>query len=689
MRIASFCEYESIIVSKSLSLCIQSILLFLFFVQVIPVWPKQPISRAIDLTQLDLEQLMNIEVISVSKKPEKQSETAAAIFVITEEDIRRSGATSIPELLRMVPGIHVARIDSNKWAVSARGFNDRFANKLLVLIDGRTIYVQSFAGVYWEMQDLMLEDIERIEVIRGPGASLWGANAVNGVINIITKNAKDTQGGLLTSGGGTEEQGFGSFRYGSTIGDDLYYRFYTKYLNRDDFHSDNPYPANDNWDSFRSGFRMDFEPSELDQWTLIGDIQAGQLGSTYLTPVPDDPFLRVFEAEDDAQSAFLLSDWNRSLSDISDITLLTYYDYNFRQHELLEETRHTFELNFQHDLQLSTIQELSWGLGYRYTYDNVSESLIVQHNDHTRNDQLFSLFFHDEITIIEDRMKLALGSRLEHNSFTGFEIQPNARLLLTPHEHHTIWAAFSRAVRTPSHGEHGGTIPADVLPANSAQNPLPFPTLLKAISLSNFDSEELLAYDLGYRVLLNDRLNLDIATFYNDYDSVRGGEVFGELMFDPEPPAHFILPLFNANKLDAITYGIEVATTYRILDWWEWKTAYTLFDMSVEGDSPSQEMFEDDNPNHQVSFRSFMDLPQNLELDLWLRYVDNLPNQNISSYTTMDVRAGWKPSQNFEVSFVAQNLFDPRHAEFNAPVFVRTNATEVERGFYAKLTWRF
>lgn len=643
-----------------------------------------------DLSYLSLETLVDIEITSVSKKPEALTGAAAAIFVITEEDIRRSGATSIPELLRMVPGIHVARIDANKWAVSARGWNDRFANKLLVLVDGRSVYNQSFSGVYWEVQDTLLEDIERIEVIRGPGASLWGANAVNGVINIITKHTRDTQGGLFSAGGGTEERGFGAVRYGGQLGEELFYRTFVKYIARDDSEDPSAIEAHDAWDQFRAGFRADWTPEGRDSFTLIGEGYSGQLHTTYLTPTPIAPFVRMLEAEDDVGGAFLLGRWNRDLDDGSLLMAKAYYDFNFREHALLEETRQTFDVEIQHSLPLASWNDLTWGVGYRLIVDDISDSVIAQVDQNYRRDQLASLFVQDEIDLIEDYLKLTLGARLEHNSYTGFEAQPNARLAWTPDPRHTVWLAFSRAVRTPAHGEHGGTVPIAVLPGGSELNPLPSPLFLQAISPSSYGTEEVLAYDLGYRVAPSDWLTIDTALFFNRYDKVRGGDVFGELDFiDDPPPGYLFLPLFSANQLDAETYGFELSAEIEFAEWWTLKPAYTLYQMDVRGSSPSQEMFAEDNPAHQASLRSMFDLPHNIEFDLWMRYVDRLPNQSVSQYLTLDARLAWKPIEDFELALVGQNLLDSSHPEFNDPVFIRTNATEIERGAYMKLTWRF
>jgi len=412
-----------------------------------------------DLAETSLETLMNIEVTSASKKQEKLSQTAAAIYVITQEDIRRSGATSIPELLRMVPGSDVAHIDANKWAISARGLNEQFADKMLVLIDGRTVYTPLFSGVYWDVQDTLLEDIDRIEVIRGPGATLWGANAVNGVINIITKQAKDTQGSLLTSGGGNQERGFGAVRYGGKLGDRGHYRFFAKYFNRDAFARSSGDNAVDGWNILREGFRTDWKVTDQDSLTIQGDFYNGSAG----VEVPgvaslSPPTTGSLDDRTHLVGGNLLGRWHRAFSDRSDTTLQMYYDRADRRDILLGEVRHTIDLDFGHHLAVGNRHDILWGLGYRFTGDQTTGSLTFSFNPSSRSDNLYSTFAQDEINLVPARLRLTLGTKLEHNNYSGLEIQPNIRLLWTPHPHHAIWAAVSRAVETPSREEANARI---------------------------------------------------------------------------------------------------------------------------------------------------------------------------------------------------------------------------------------
>ncbi|MRR07522.1 MAG: TonB-dependent receptor, partial [Deltaproteobacteria bacterium] len=402
------------------------------------VWGSD--GQNLNLSELGLEDLMNIQVTSVSKKEQKLSDAAAAVFVVTREDIRRSGATSIPEVLRMVPGIQVARLDANKWAVSARGFNDRFADKLLVLMDGRTVFTPLFSGVYWDVQDTMLEDIDRIEVVRGPGAALWGANAFNGVINIITKHSQETQGGLLSAGGGTEERGFGGARFGGRVGDDTYYRLYAKYFSRDAGVDASGDRGEDDWSVLRGGFRVDSDLSANDSVTVQGDIYRGKEGETYTIPLLIPPFSRTFDWDTDIAGSNILSRWTRTLSDTADMTLQLYYDRTERDMAIIGEDRDTIDVDFQNRFKCGSRHEIVWGWGYRFSHESITNKVAITFAPNRRSDNLYSFFAQDDISLIEDRLRLVLGSRFEHNEFTGWEIQPNIRLIWTPDYRQTVWA---------------------------------------------------------------------------------------------------------------------------------------------------------------------------------------------------------------------------------------------------------
>lgn len=645
-------------------------------------------ATARQLLDLSLEDLLNIEVTSVAKKSQPLSEVAAAAYVITQQDIRRSGVTSIPEALRLAPGVQVARIDANKWAVSIRGSNSRFANKLLVLIDGRSVYTPLFSGVFWDVQDTVLEDIERIEVIRGPGGTLWGANAVNGVVNIITKGAGETRGGLVSAGVGTEERGFGTVRYGGALGESAHYRVYGKYFNRDGGVELTGADGADDWDQARAGFRLDWQASAGDAMVLQGDIYDGKSGEKLQVPSPLPPFRTAVANDQDVAGGNLLARWTRSLADGSDMQLQLYYDRTERDSLLFRETRDTLDVDFQHRFPLLRINDIVWGLGYRYTGNQVGNTALVAVDPDSRHDQVFSAFLQDEITLIPKRLRLILGSKFEHNDYTGFEIQPSARLLWSPAENHALWAAVTRAVRTPSPADRDVT--ADTLIQGVASLPnLPLPVIARVSGDKHFDSEKLLAYELGYRMQLTESLALDAAAFYNDYDDARGSDI-GEPVCDPSgiPLSSNPLCLFSAQRVvvpfsienipSATSYGFEVAADWRSTDRLRWKAYYAFL---------AEKHIHPSSPRHYVSLRSAVDVRPTVHADLWLRYVDSVDDFDIDSYLTLDVRLAWQALKNLELAIVGQNLLEPKHQEFLSELGDVPIA--IQRSGYLQLRWQF
>ncbi len=374
-----------------------------------------------DLFSMNLEELMQMEVTSVSKKKQNLSDSAAAIFVITTDDIKRSGVTSIPDALRMAPGINVGQIDSNKWAITSRGFNGRFSNKLLVLIDGRTVYSPTFSGVYWEVQDTMLEDIERIEVIRGPGAALWGANAVNGVINIITKHAADTQNGLAAAGVGTHEKVFGQGRYGVSFNDTTHARIYAKGFKRDSFGHSTGGDADDDWDMGRTGFRVDSQLSAANLLTVHGDIFKGDIDQTVnLVNLP--PANSIVHDDAETQGWNMVTSWQHTLSATSELQLQLYYDHFERDEVFLDENRDIINIDFHHRFGFGQKNDIIYGLGYHYTSDNLQGFPYMTYQPSNRYDEVFSGFIHDEITLLSN-LWLTLGAKCEHNDYTGSEVK--------------------------------------------------------------------------------------------------------------------------------------------------------------------------------------------------------------------------------------------------------------------------
>lgn len=623
-----------------------------------------------NVLEMSLEELMDVEITSVSKKKQKVSEAPAAIFVISHEDLRRSGVSSVPEALRMVPGLQVARVDSNKWSVSARGSSGLFSKQLLVLIDGRSVYTPLFSGVFWDVQDLMLEDVERIEVIRGPGATLWGANAVNGIINIITKSSDKTQGLLASAGTGNIEKGFGALRQGGSLGDKGHYRVYAKYFNRDSFDG-----GQSEWDALRGGFRIDTELDASNNLRVQGDLYKGNSESrlVYRSALP--PYTSSRDNTADVSGGNILTRWNHTGTAGSATSVQLYYDFTHRDdHLIIDETRHTLNLDIQNQFDVGAAQQIVWGLGYRLTRDDFVNNDQAFLRPDSRNDHLLSAFVQDDISLIPETLKLILGCKLERNEYTGVEIQPNLRLLWTASPRQSLWASVARAVRTPSRAEDSGSI------IQSSTPTLSLPLLVTIDGNTSYKSEVLIAYELGHRFRPTDRLTLDSALFYFDYDRLRSADFSVSATPVPAMPPYLLMSLPLNNQGTGSAYGYELAAEYQMLDWWRFKGAYGYI---------VEDNIDFGTPKHQVSLRSSQDLPGNVELDLWLRYVHELrhTSQNIPNYLTLDARIGWKPVKGLELSLVGQNMLDHHHPEYEPEFFVVSG--EVDRSLFAKIEWQY
>jgi len=644
-----------------------------------------------DVTALSMEDLMNIQVTSVSKRTQKVADAAAAIFVITQEDLRRSGATSIPEALRLVPGLEVARIDENKWAIGSRGFNGRFDNKLLVLIDGRSVYTPLFSGVYWNVQDVMLEDIDRIEVIRGPGATLWGANAVNGVINIITKKAKATQSGVVTAGGGNEERGSVAGRYGDKIGNDTSYRIYGKYFDWAPSQYATGGTANDGWEAQRGGFRADYTPAGSNSFTLQGDIYHSGYNETLTVPSFAAPFSSTFPNSGAYSGGNILGRWNHS-SEGSSMSLQMYFDNTtLSDNSLFVDHQNLFDVDFQDGFHVGDSQQMVWGLGYRSIIDRNDPSFSVSLQPNQRTLNQFSAFLQDEISLVHS-LRLTVGSKFEHNAFTGFEFEPNVRLLWTMTPNQSIWTAVSRAVRTPALTEEGLRLTSAVVPPGIPQNPTPFPALITVYGSHNFQSEDLLAYELGYRVQVTNTLSTDVATFYNRYSNLRTAEPGAPFVEGNPVPTDIVVPFVAANKMGGGTYGAELIADWKVTPKWRLVGSYSYLQMDIAKNSnsldPTADLPNGSNPRHQWYVRSSLDLPRHFDLDNTLRFVDHLPALNIPAYYSLDAHVGWRPVPRVQFSITGQDLLNHQHLEF-IPDFINTAPTIVKRAIYGSVTVNF
>jgi iron complex outermembrane recepter protein len=636
------------------------------------------------LKQLSLAQLGDVEVTTTSKEPEEVWKTPAAVFVITQDDIRRSGATTIPDVLRLAPGVEVAQTDSDHWSVGIRGFGAALASKLLVMIDGRSVYTPLFEGVYWQVQATPLEDIERIEVIRGPGGTIWGANAVDGVINIITKSAKDTQGAMLSLGGGNVAQGTGNFRYGGGNGRGFSYRIYGMgFTTGPEFHSNN---ANfDDWRMGQVGFRTDWDRGARDTFTVQGDAYREISGEATQYALYSPPSQVFVNANAQLTGGNLLARWKRVLNDKSDFQVQAYFDRTNHFEPEFGETRDTFDVDFLDHLTLPWQQNFLWGLGARVSPSNLVQTVpTIDFEPHQLTDQIYSGFVQDEIPFFNRRLSLTVGTKLEHNNYNGFQVQPSARLLWNRTPRQSFWASVTRAVRTPSR------LDEDVQLTDYDTTVGQLPVYLRVNGNRQFRSEELIGYETGFRTLASSRFYLDLAVFYNDYRDVYSFQV-GSFFLEPSPaPAHAVLPLLTSNGIRGSTKGFEVTPDWKPVSWWELRPSYSHLEVNMKdgpgsNDPTSVANYEGSSPRHQVTIQSFVKLPKKLEFDQTYRYVSHLPAEMVNSYSTGDAHVRWQATSQLELSVVGQNLFQPEHSEFGGDPGPLVG---IKRSVYAKITWR-
>jgi iron complex outermembrane receptor protein len=644
-----------------------------------------------DLSQVSLEDLMNIKVTSVSKTDQKMSQVAAAIFVITGEDIRRSGATNIPDLLRMVPGMDVSQINASTWAISARGFNDQFSNKLLVLIDGRTVYTPLLGGVNWDTQDVPLEDIDRIEVIRGPGATIWGANAVNGVINVVTKKAVDTKGALVSGGGGSEGKAFGTVQYGGKLWGDTNYRFFAKYLNEGSLPDPDGAIGEDNWNLLHGGFRADKNVGTKDSVTVQGDMYTGQEGATIIHLFSiDPPVVGDLNVNNQLAGGNILGRWKHTFSGRSDTTFQFYYDSFDRSGPESDESRRTLDFDFNHHFEWGSRQDIVWGIGYRRTWDTDFGTIDQAFNPSNTTLELFNLFAQDTITLRPNRLFLTVGTKLENNYFTGYDLDPSVRLAWTPSNSMTLWAAISRAARSPDRRDVGLNASLAAFPDPAGSN-----TPVEVILFGNpkFLEEHVVAYEAGFRTQPNSRLSIDVSTFFNHYDHLQSLEP-GPKVFEPTPaPARFLVPITFGNLMYGTTEGGEISANFKLTDRWTLSPGYAFLEMHLHLQPPSQDtssVAEDQgsSPENQLQLRSHVDLSHGLLWDANAYFVSALPVQGVPSYTRIDTQLRWRFTERGEVSLVGQNLLRDTHLESMDQLTV-VNSALMKRSAYAKFTYRF
>lgn len=627
-----------------------------------------------ELLALDLDQL---SVTSVSKRMQKLIDAPAAIYVITNEDLRRSGVTTIPEALRMAPGVHVAQIASNRWAISARGFNNAISNKLLVMIDGRSIYTPVFSGTYWDDQGTPIEDVERIEIIRGPGASLWGANAVNGIINIITKHAKNTQGNYVTAGVGTSENSLEG-RHGGAWGKNGYYRLYGQYATYGRTENPGGGENSDDWYRARTGFRVDKQQSRKNSLTVQGDIYQGVQGSNTRLPTLSAPFLQTFVNDDDSFGGNALVRWERDVAPGSRTNLQAYVDHYYRSELAAKQQISTLDVQFQHTLTPNSRHHFIWGMGGRAYHEELDSSFNASFNDESPNHGVVNAFVQEEYAIIPRTLFATVGSKFEYNDFTGFEVQPNARLSWNVASNQMFWGAVSRAVRVPS------SIERDVRLAVQIDPVVPALPLIYTISGNpDQESEELTAFEIGHRIQPTHDLSFDTALFFHDYENLQTISISGT----PFPGnGGMIVPFPVSNLGSGHVYGLEESINWNIRKNWRLAGSYSYLLMNLEvepGTVTTLEAGEELAPRHQFSIQSYYNVTDRLEWDNMLYYTSSITSP-ASSYLRHDMRIGYKIMTGLDVSLIGRNLLDPSHSEF-------PNATqaEAERGVLGRITWKF
>jgi iron complex outermembrane recepter protein len=660
------------------------ITLTLSFGAVITSSAQVPPSR--DLTQFTLEDLMNAQVISVSKKEQKLAKAGAAIFVITQEDIRRSGATNIPDLLRMVPGVDVARVDHSSWAISIRGFNSVYANKVLVLIDGRSVYHPAYSGVLWYAQDLPLEDIARIEVIRGPGGTVWGANAMNGVINIITKRAQDTPGGLIAAGAGSGAQAEGLIQYGGKIGQTGNYRVYGRYSNLGTSDAATSAQPADSKRLKEGGFRSDWRPSPQDLLTVQGEarmVDGGETITGVISGVP--PIVGTFDQPTGDDDGDILARWTHTYLNGSDISLQAYFDQSHVFANGANDWASIGDLDFAHHLNAGSRHDVVWGLNYRVDANRFGRSNLIALNPVQRTDSLYGAFVQDEITISKT-LSLTLGSKFEHNAYTGFEIEPSAQLVWAPSTRHTLWTSAARAIRQPSSVDSG-------LQAVSSIVALP-QGAVGVVTVSgnpNTKVEQLRDFEIGYRAQIHPRLSLDVTGFLSFYRNLQTTEPLAPYFMSSGAFPHAVIPFIYEYNAHALSYGAETFATWNVTDRWKISPGLSMLNLSASRDPSSQDSTVDllagHSPRRSYQVRSFINLGRSFEWDQTIGYTGPLATGNIPGYVRLDLRLGWRFGEFCNFSIAGQNLLQPRHAEFPDIDFI--NHMQDQRSVFGKITWRF
>jgi iron complex outermembrane receptor protein len=646
-----------------------------------------------DILELTLEELMDIEVTSVAKAPTRLLDTPAAVFVITQEDIRHSGANSIPGLLKMVPGLDVVQLDANRWAVSARGFNGQFANKLLVMIDGRSIYTPIFSGTFWDMQDLVLAEIDRIEVILGPGAALWGANAVNGIINIITMPVEKTLGSKLTAWGGTEQRAGVSAMFGREISDYNSLRITAKASSRDDSQL-NGSGADDDSSMGRLGFRWDFNGDRITGRTT-GSFYHGREGTNFDRVGIEGDYHDLFNDDTDSTEGSLMTRWSGPLGSDATLSFQMNYSQTVRKEAFYDASVQVLDSEFQVIQPIAQDHTLTLGGNMRFYWDDMTAHFHTNMDPIKDQYNLYSFFIQDEYSLRPD-LTLTLGGKFEHNDFTGWEFQPSTRLLWKASPSLSLWGAVSRAVRTPCRMDANGEIVLALYPPGHSLNPtpndiipFPIPVMVTFRGDESFESEELTAIEWGAKTLISDRANLSLSFFYNQYRNLRtGNNLAPSIIFSNGLPAGIDQINLVNNDLEGDTYGMEALLEFQATKDWKLIAGYSYINMDFEFYGELEEFINSFYSTHKFSLQSRFKWSETVRFNTWLTYTHDIDVQDQSGIFDLTLSLSWQPSPDWKIEIVGHNLLHDDRQQGLSEI-ISMVSTQIQRGGFIRLTYEF
>jgi iron complex outermembrane receptor protein len=626
---------------------------------------------------LSLEELMEVEITSAARKPQQLKMISAAVHIISAEDIRRSGATNIPEALRLAPGVQVLAFSNNRWSVSIRGSAREYVNKLLVLVDGRSVYSPTFSGLMWEALDIPLENILRIEVIRGPGASIWGSNAVNGVINIITRPAGETLGSHITAISGSKLESSLLFRHGYKENDDLSVRYHIHGFDRESSKQISGERGEDAWSNRSVGFRIDKIPADCrKKFMMQGNVfrsRADDEAEMFLRPPAVEDVLYTQKME----GLNLAARWEDHPSDSKESSFQASIEKMRLEHILIDEDRTTVDLDYTERFAFRERHDIVWGGGVRFSSDSIDGSRYLRIRDKSRFSSLLRFFVNDEITLSPDRLQLILGGALEHNQYTGYEFQPSIRALFTPDQKNTFWTAFSRAARIPSRLERG----ADLYYLAD-----PVLNVVGDIALTDIDSEKLQSFDFGWRRKVDDDLAFDLAGFYFKYLNAVGSH---ETAFTPDPAGYMVINRILDNRVDADYRGAEMTVDWKPAKKWQLNGIYSYLDINLALPTGVSPLDVNENvPARIYQLMSHVELDKNLRWSVWFKHTGRIDLYDIPAYDLVDTSLCWKINERLRLTVAGQNIFDREHQQ-TVPAFLYSKTREFGRHFYLKADWEF